>query len=341
MGLYSATAIFAQPVVGLWVDRFGRRPFLLGGAALAVLASLGYTLAPGGLWLFPLLRVVQGLALSFFFIANFTLVVELVPAARRGQALGIFGISGLVAAAVGPALGEVVARAWGFRAFFAVMTGIAVAAFLVAARVPTPAPRRPAAGVGLAGLVQGLLGAPRRLSALAFAFGLGVGVVFTFLPTYAAALDVERIGLFAVAYSVGAMAVRALGGQLIDRVGRRAVIIPALALQGASAVLLALLGPLVSRAGWPAIPLLVPIGLVSGAAHGFLYPALSALVIDVTPEDRRGRVLGVFSAFILSGQTAGAMAFGALAHALGYPAMFGVLAACLAGAFVLAFRLER
>ncbi len=61
--------------------------------------------------------------------------------------------------------------------------------------------------------------------------------------------------------------------------------------------------------------------------------------MDLTPEDRRGRVIGLFNAFVLAGNAAGAMGFGYLAHALGYPAMFVVLAAGLAGATGLAFRL--
>lgn len=339
MGLYSGTAIFCQPLVGAWVDRAGRRPFMLGGAALAGLAALLFALAPTALPLFPFLRVLQGVAYSMFFIANFTLVVDLVPAERRGQALGIFGISGLTSTAVGPALGEVVARAWGFRAFFAATAAVSVLALAVVSRVAESPSRRPADRQGLAGLLQAVATAPRLPMALAFAFGLGLGVVFTFLPTFAATLGMARIGLFAVAYSAGALAVRATGSQLIDRVGRRPVIIPALGVQAAGAALLAGIAPLVERAGLPAAPLLAVVGVLAGAAHGFLYPALTALVMDLTPEERRGRVIGVFSAFILGGNAAGAMVFGYLAHGLGYPAMFGILAVCLAGACALAFRL--
>ena len=64
-------------------------------------------------------------------------------------------------------------------------------------------------------------------------------------------------------------------------------------------------------------------------------------VVDVTPPDRRGRVVGVFMAFILVGQAGGAAGFGHLAHAVGYGPMFAILSAVLIGACVLAFRLER
>jgi MFS family permease len=340
MGVYSGTAIVCQPVVGVWVDRVGRRPFMLGGAALAGLASLLFALAPEAFAVLALLRILQGVANSMYFIANFAFVVALVPAARRGQALGIFGIAGLTSTALGPALGEVVVKAYGFRVFFAAAAALALAALAVSTRLaelPIPRAADPEKG---AGLLAAILSAPRVPMALAFSFGLGTGVIFTFLPTYAATLAVARIGLFAVAYSVGALTVRAAAGRLIDTVGRRPIIVPALGLQAAGAVVLAAMGPLVLRGGMPPAPLLVVTGLLAGTAHGFLYPALSALVMDETPEERRGRMIGVFSAFILTGQATGAMGFGYLAHVLGYPPMFGVLAAALAGATALGFRLR-
>jgi MFS family permease len=135
--------------------------------------------------------------------------------------------------------------------------------------------------------------------------------------------------------------VRATAGRLADSIGRRAVIIPALGLQAAATVLLAGLGALAHGLGLPAGPFLALAGLLAGAAHGFLYPALTALVVDVTPPDRRGRVVGVFMAFILLGQAGGAAGFGHLAHLVGYGAMFAILSAMLAVACALAFRLDR
>ena len=82
--------------------------------------------------------------------------------------------------------------------------------------------------------------------------------------------------------------------------------------------------------------------LLAGAAHGLLYPALTALVVDVTPPERRGRVVGVFMAFILLGQ-AGRRGGVRLPRPRrsGYGAMFAILSVALAGACALAFRLER
>lgn len=339
MGCYSAAAIVAQPLIGAWLERGGRRAFLVGGAALAALVSLAFAAAPDRLGLFPLLRGLQGVAFSVCFIANFMLIVDLAPPARRGQALGIFGISGLTSTAVGPALGEVVVKAAGFRGLFLAAAGVGLVATIIAARLSMPPPARPAGGEGLAGLLPALARAPRVPMALGAAFGLGTGVIFTFFPTYARDLGVGRVGLFAIAYSLAALTVRTLAGELADAADRRRVIIAALALQVVAAGLLAGLAPLVAGAGLPGAPFLFLAGLLAGGAHGFLYPALTALVVDRTPAERRSGVVGVFSACILCGQAGGAAGFGLLAHALGYAPMFAVLTLTLAGACALALRL--
>ena len=342
MACFSATAIVIQPVVGAWVDRGGRRAFLVSGAVLTSAVAFLFAAAPDALGLFPLLRALQGVAFSIFFIANFTIVVDLVPPDRRGQALGIFGISGLVSGAVGPVLGELLVQGAGFRGLF-IVAGILplLAAGITAWLSLPPEPRPTGAREGLSGLVRGIITAPRIPMALGAAFGLGQGVMFTFFPTYAVDLGVQWVGLFAVAYSGAALVLRATASGLADTVGRRTVIIPAMALQAGATVLLAALGSIAGILGWPAAPFLAVAGLLAGAAHGFLYPALTALVVDVTPPERRGRVVGVFMAFILVGQAGGAAGFGHLAHAVGYGPMFAILSIALAGACGLTFRLER
>src|SRR5262245_1015257 len=342
MGCYSGTAIFVQPLVGAWVDRGGPRRFLVSGAILTAAAALAFAAIPDALRFFPLLRALQGAAFSVFFIANFTVVVDLVPPDRRGQALGIFGISGLVSGAVGPALGELLVRIGGFRGLFLAAAILPLLAAMISARLPlAEPPPRPGAREGLSGLIRGIAGAPRLPMMLGAAFGLGQGVMFTFFPTYAADLGVRWVGLFAVAYSSAALVLRATASGLADTVSRRAIIIPAMTLQAGATLLLASLGALARGLGLSAGAFLGVAGFLAGGAHGLVYPALTALVVDVTPPERRGRVVGVFMAFILLGQAGGAAGFGYLAHAIGYGPMFAVLALVLIGATALALRLTR
>ena len=173
-------------------------------------------------------------------------------------------------------------------------------------------------------------------------FGLGSGTIFAFMPTFAEDLGVTTLALFYTGYAAAAIAVRVAGGRLIDTRGRRAVIVPSMFLQASGALLLAALGVLVTRtSATPVVPSLVLAGLISGAAHGFLYPGLAALVTDDTPEARRASVVGLFSAMFLVGQTTGAFLFGWVAHAAGYAIMWSALTVLLTLGGALSTRLAR
>jgi MFS family permease len=176
---------------------------------------------------------------------------------------------------------------------------------------------------------------------LMFFFGLGTGTIFTFLPTFAERLGVRGLGLFYTAYAVAAMLVRLVGGQLIDLRGPRAVIIPSMLVQVSAAAILAAVAVLVGpAAAVPVLPFLFFAGFLAGGAHGFLYPALSALLVDVTPERRRGAAVGTFSSVFLVGNATGAMAFGYVAHGFGYRVTWTGLAVLLGVGFLASTRLR-
>jgi len=330
MGIYSGVGILCQPLIGPWVDVIGRRPFMLVGIGLNLAAAL-LAIAPGGVPLLAVERALQGIGFSLFFVASFSYVVDLIPPAERGWALGIYGISGFVSTAVAPLVGEWVIRTAGFRALFLLSAALAlIPAALVWPLPETPRftglPARLAPGAVRAAVVDVL----HRHMLVTMFFGLGSGVIFAFLPTFADDLGVTTLSLFYTAYALSAIVVRLAGGRLIDTRGRRAVIVPSMFVQAAATGLLALLGVLVTRSSAvPVLPGLFVAGLLSGGAHGFLYPGLAALVTDATPPERRASVVGVFSAMFLVGQTTGAFAFGYVANALGYGSMWAALTALL------------
>jgi MFS family permease len=324
MGLYSGVGIICQPLIGPWVDVIGRRPFMLAGVALNVFASLLATL-PGGVPLLALVRVIQGFAFSTFFVGAFSYVVDIIPPARRGWALGIYGVSGFVATAFAPLLGEWIVRRWSFRTLFVVSAVLAVG---TAALVwPMREARRDAVLRLAPGFMRAALDDVVKLPMLvAVFFGLGSGTVFAFMPTFAEDLGVTTLSVFYTGYAASAIGVRIAGGRLIDTRGRRAVIVPSMFVQAAGTLLLAALGILVTRtSATPVVPSLVLVGLIAGGAHGFLYPGLAALITDDTPVERRAAVVGVFSAMFLVGQTTGAFVFGWVAHAAGYAIMWSAL----------------
>ncbi|HYE93113.1 MAG TPA: MFS transporter [Terriglobales bacterium] len=341
MGISSAVGIVAQPLLGPWVDALGRRPFMLAGiacvSAATVVAAIGESVPA-----FLVVRVLQGLGFSAFFVANFSYVIDLIEPERRGMALGIYGVSGFASTALAPLIGEWLIRRWGFHALFAGSGLIVLAAAWLAWQVRETQRTEVRYVRGLRWAREAVTDVFRRHMAVAFFFGLGAGTLTTFMPTFAEDLGVRTVALFYTGYALSAIAVRLVGGTMIDTRGRRAVIVPSMFVLAASAALLAGIGYAAERVpALPVLPAIVVAGLLSGAAHGFLYPALAALVADGAPPVRRGAVIGIFSALFLCGQGGGAFAFGGLAHALGYVPMWLALTALVLVGSLVSLGLER
>ncbi len=225
MAMYSVAAILCQLGVGPLVDRFGRKPFIVLGAAVITAVSTAFVCSADLSWHFYLLRFLQGLAFAGFTTSNLTLLADLVPASRRAEAVGIFGVSGLVTIALAPALGEAVVRAFGFHALFAgtVALGAGALAVCLATAVPQPAAAEAAQPLG-SGFWRGFA----HVMLSAFQFGLANSIAFVFLPPFARFVGLPRIAPFYIVYTMMAVAVRIFGGRLADRLERRQVILPSL-----------------------------------------------------------------------------------------------------------------
>ena len=130
---------------------------------------------------------------------------------------------------------------------------------------------------------------------------IGIMAPFIFFTVYAAVLIASRVH----------------AGAISDKKGRLAAAIPGMLLVGLAMACLA-----VAR---HFAVVLIGAGLY-GIAMALAQPALTASAVDSVPEWRRGSAMGTFSAAFELGIGLGAIAFGALAGALGYRWMFAAAA---------------
>lgn len=329
MGVYHVAAILAQAVAARALDRWPRRPVLRASSAALVVVTVGFAFTTRLGWHFYLLRFLHGAALALFGTTILTLIADLAPPRRRAEAVGLFGVSGLAAIAVAPAVGEQLLRAAGFPALFRALAVAALVALAVCWAIPAP-PVMPAAPGGRVDARLWLALWPILLPG--FQFGLANTILFVFLPSFGRLIHLPRVGPFYVAFTVAAILVRVGAGHLADRVGPRRIILPALLGQ--------MLG-LALCSGLHATWLLILVGVLNGGAQGFVFPAASAMAFEAAPGGRRGQAMALFNIAVLLGGVLGASAFGWVAEVLGYRPGFGAASLVLAIGIVAFWRSTR
>jgi MFS family permease len=128
---------------------------------------------------------------------------------------------------------------------------------------------------------------------------LAVGATLPVLPRYVSGpLDGSdfEVGIVTGAFAITGLACRPLAGRLADQRGRRLVVVMG-ALSTAVAGLLYFVPAGVGG--------LIVARLFLGAGEGAVYTAGSAWVVDMTPPERRGRIIGLYGLAIWGGLAVG------------------------------------
>lgn len=116
---YLITATVTVPVWGRLADVYGRRPILLIGIAIFIVASALCAMSPTMLWLIAF-RTLQGIGAGCVQPLVFTLVGDIFPLEQRARLQGLFSSMWAMAAIIGPALGALFVSTIGWRWIFTI-----------------------------------------------------------------------------------------------------------------------------------------------------------------------------------------------------------------------------
>ena len=328
LGVSTAFSVAARPLVGLMLDAAGRRPVLLAAGALNVLSWLPFLLlrtAGPGLFVCSIAHTIVWGAL---FAAYFTYAADLTPASRRAEGIAVFGVFGMAANGLGPALGESIIAGWGFPAFFLTAAGFGLVSLALTTLVPARPPALRAADAVPHASRRSLLDAAMSpgmplVLAVTLVLGMAIDAAFFFVTPFTRDVGLARSGPFFASYATVSILIRLLGRRALDVLGPHRVSYPAFAIFGIG---------LAGLAHLPAPGVLVLCGAACGIGHGSLFPVLNALAIARAPARLQGTVVSLHTAALDAGAVLGTPLCGLLAEHAGFPIMFRVMgAACLLG----------
>lgn len=322
---------------GWLIDRVGRRPILIGGPLLTAAVALLVARAQS----FPELliyRFVDGWAAQMWLLARLAAISHRAAIGQRGRQVSwMYGMDNL-GRLTGPLVGGFLAASLGERSPFVAYAVLALIALIPTVKLAREVPRRAVTASPLAKTAPVTLWrivAPRLpFFGVAFFSAVARGPIFAdMLHLYAAFtynLDASGIGVLATVASVISLPISFLAGWLMDRLGRKATMVPGFIGVSLMMLLLALTAALHLSLVW-----YVATFLAGVAAQSLTGGSIQTIGADVAPPEARGLFLGVWRFTGQIGQTASPVAFAFLASTTGYGSSFVFIALAAAVTAVL------
>lgn len=327
---FMGTIVVVRPLIGIALDRMGRRWFFVLAFAFYVAAMAVFAQTEGVTGLY-VARFLQGLGASFMWVTARTMVADLNDDTTRGVAMGRLTTTSVRGSLIGAFYGFTLLGfmplqdAWPIAfAGYAVLSAVALlwslcrvgetreaAPSVNVEWTLTPALRRVFILVFLTGFASALI-EPIYLLYLKNKFDLPMlvlawvffpsGIVFAILPRYA--------------------------GEWSDRLGRGRVIAVGIAFAAAVSIALPF---------WPSVVLVGTSYILFSVGWAMASPGVSALVADLAPDAARGRIIGFQEGAAGAGAALGPLVGGVLYEYVAPMAAFVLNGGILFGAALLAW----
>lgn len=316
LGLNRAVRILLNPLAGMLYDRSKRRSIFIFAMCLGVLSTSLYAVVDG-FWPLVVARIMWGAAWALLLIGGYTIVFDLTSTSNRGRFTGLFQTFYFLGGAFSVALGGILMDVVGYRTTMWICAGLTGIGTLIAFFFlpetrenisPLPSPTIPTSrfnfrssflfnrrilAANFANLIHYFVGNGILMSTLGFAL-----VEFSKHGQSIEFLDVASLtGILLAARRILSILIAPTAGILSDKTGDRwAVSSIGLTL------ILAGFGLLAFSEGL----LLLIIGVIFiSIGSGTFNPALTALIGDLSPPERKSAVMGSFTAAADIGSASG------------------------------------
>ena len=334
---YTIAALCIRPFSGFLLDTFSRKPLYLIAYFIFVTIFAGYILA-GILSLFIMFRVIHGLAFGMVTVGGNTIVIDIIPSSRRGEAIGYYGLMNNTAMSIGPMVGLFLYEAYSFETIFLCSLTSGTIGFIMACLIKTP-PREPVKREPLS-LDRFILikGIPAGISLLLLS--VPYGMTTTYIAVYAKEIGItQNTGLFFTFMAIGMAISRIFSGRQVDKGRITEVISLGLYLVCICFFLLAGCAGLMKINPELTTVLFFVIPLLLGVGFGTMFPAFNSLFVNLAPNNKRGTATSTYLTSWDVGIGIGLTLGGYIAEHVSFDMTY-LFGACLTVVSIIYFRLK-
>ncbi len=304
IALFTFTAGVSRPFSGKITDTVGRVPVMAFGSLVCFICGFLYPYLLT-VWGFLTLRLIHGFSTGTKPTATAAYVADVVPANRRGEAMGMLGLFTAMGMSLGPAIGSWLADDYSMNVMFWTSSAFALLSIGILMRMPETLVNTQPFRFSLLRLKKDELfdkhAIPPFIVQLLQAFSSGV--VLTVISTFSSSLGITNKGLFFTVYTIASLAVRLTFSRSSDKYGRVPVLFISTIVLAFSMVLLILTdSPFWFWAS----------AIVYGMSWGMNSPTIQAWTADLSDEHTRGRAMATMYIALEAGIGLGAVASGLL-----------------------------
>jgi MFS transporter, FSR family, fosmidomycin resistance protein len=331
VALMSGTTALLQTPVGFAVDRYGARPFLVGGTLIMALAISAMAFAPG-VWALWLLAILSGVGNSVIHPADYAILAGSIRQERMGRAFAMHTFTGNLGFALAPPVIALLMTVMGWREALLLvgLLGVpVVGAILLQSRIlKDQAKPKTTAEAGQSGR-ELLLSRPMLLFfaffLLSAAAGSGIQAFVITVLGKLWATPIATASMVLTGYMAGATGGTLIGGWFVDRAKGGG-------LMGFVTILTLFAMAMFLVLGLVALPevALPGVGLLAGLAMGASRTPRDVMLKDACPPGQIGKVFGFVSAGLPLGGAITPVPLGFLID-MGYPILVLPVVAGLLG----------
>lgn len=320
IALFTLTAGLSRPFSGKITDTIGRVPVMAFGSVVCFVCGLLYPYLLT-VWGFLMLRLVHGFSTGTKPTATSAYVADVVPAERRGEAMGALGIFTATGMSIGPTIGGWLAQSQSLTVLFYTSSAFALLSILILLRLPETLPVKQRFSFRLLRLTRAELFDRQATHPFVVMLlqSFGSGVVLTVVPALGTSVGLTNKGLFFTVYTVASLLVRLAFSRASDRYGRVSVLTISTAVLALSLVMLVFTS---------SQEMYFAAAIVYGLSWGMNSPTIQAWTADLSDDATRGRAMATMYIALEAGIGLGALLAGWLFTTLswGVQASFGLSA---------------
>ncbi|MFS0879185.1 MFS transporter [Metabacillus niabensis] len=320
-GLVSSIFIVGSLIGRLGAGRFiaqlGATKILWIGLSTFLITSCFYFIQIGVGFLL-INRLLQGIGVGIIGTAAGTIIAQILPASKKGEGIGYFSLSVILATAIGPFIGIYLMKLKnGFNLMFSMniilSAIILIGFFFVKLKLPVVA-KQTSKVEGKSILSKFIEPKAVPISIIALIVGFTYSGIMSFLSFYAEEIDlVDAASYFFLAYAIIIIISRPYTGKIMDAKGANIIVYPCLAVFTVGMLLFS-----EAASGW----MLLVSAVLIGFGYGNFNSIAQTVAVKVTEPHRFGLATSTYYILYDLGLGVGPFILGFIAPITGYRTVF-------------------